>query len=153
MSDVAVTYTLTTPGPDIVFNNGVVPSLTNIYYITNVKGLDGAPLRTPQDDKPQAHGGLGHKFWKGARHIVIEGSYLIQSTHRGVDVQLARNVMDAALFAATESLIQADGTLQWMPAGQASRTLTVRLEQPLETDGVELKTWTFGLFAANPDWT
>lgn len=152
MSDVAVVYTLTTPGPDITFNNGALPSYQDFYFITGIRGLDGAPMRTPQDDKPQAHGGLVHKFWKGARHIVIEGEYLVQSTRVDNTVQTIRNGMDATLFSALEAIIQADGTLAWTPAGQAARSLTVRYEVPLETDGVEQKTFTFGLYAANPDW-
>lgn len=152
MSDIAVHYALTTPGTDITFNDGVIPSFDDLYFITGIRGIDGAPLRTPQDDKPQAHGGLVHNFWKAARHVVIEGEYLVQSTRVDTTVQTIRNQMDADLFAALEAIIQANGTLAWTPLGQGGRSLTVRYEVPLETDGVEQKTFTFGLIAADPDW-
>lgn len=157
MADVSVPYTLTTPANDIEFNNYGFDRFNeaggpNEYYITDIQGLDGAPLRTPVDNAPQTHGGLVHPFFKGPRVITIEGALMIRSTRVGNAVRIIRNAMEADLFTALEAIIDADGTLAWTPAGEGARSLTVRNNLPLEFRGIEVKTFTFGLIAANPDW-
>lgn len=158
MSDIAVVYALTTGAGTIHFNKGIntgsldVPGQDDFLWITAIHGIDGVPMRTPVDDRPQAHGGLAFKFWKTSRHVVIEGVFLVQSSRKDSECQRIRNVMDIALLQALESIIQTPGSLQWTPAGQASRTLDVLYEVPLETDGVEQKTFTFGLIAPTPAW-
>lgn len=154
MSDIAVVYTLVCPGGTIVFNDKEIPSADDFYFLTNLKGLNGAPRRTPQDDQPQGHGGIPHNWWRGARHIPVEGEYVVQSTRIENEIQIIRNELDAALFTAVESITTAaPGTLTWTPAGLTERSLTVLYEVPLEDDGIEQKTFSFGLYAANPDWT
>jgi hypothetical protein len=155
VSDVAVVYTLTTPGGTIVFNNGAdPPSFDDMFYITNIRGLDMGTIRAPQDDLPQDDGGLDHNFFFGPMHPIFEGAYLIQSTRRQTDIQILRNTMNGQLKAALTSILRVAniGTLSWTEAGQGGVSLPVRCEIPLETDGVELKTWTFGLYSsqANP---
>jgi hypothetical protein len=160
MADISVVYTLTTPGPDITFNHTGIDMFNMLggddeYYITNAKGLDMPPLRTPMDNRPQTHGGLVHRFFKGPRHITIEGALMIRSTRIQDSIRTIRNDMEEELRTALESIIDADGTLSWTPqltAGPDPRSLTVRCEIPLEFDGIELKTFLFGLVAANPDW-
>lgn len=152
MADVAVLYSLVTPGPDITFNNGDFPGSDDIYYITEIRGLDGAPIRTPIDNAPQAHGGIVHNFWKGPRVVVITGILLVQSVSTGVGCQTIRNDMEADLRDALDSILQADGTLSWTALGQPAASLLVRNNIPLETDGILPRTFTFGLVAEDPDF-
>ena len=158
MSDIAVVYTLTTSGGTIHFNKGIntgsldVPGQDDFLWITAIHGIDGVPMRTPVDNRPQAHGGLAFNFWQTARPVVIEGVFLVQSSRLDSECQRIRNVMDIALLRALESIIQSTGTLQWTPSGQASRTLDVKYHVQLETDGVEQKIFTFGLIAPTPAW-
>lgn len=130
-------------------------STSDIYYITSIRGLDGAPIRAPVDNAPQAHGGLVHNFWKGPRLFVVDGLILVQSTTIGNSMRIIRNQMEEDLFDALEAVLQADGTWAWTPAGEAGRSLTVRNNVPLETDYSDnntVKTFSFGLIAANPDF-
>lgn len=151
MTDVAVAYTLTTGGGTINFNGGALNDGSDMYYLTNIQGLGQPPIRAPLDNKPQDHGGLIHNFWKGPRHIAFEGAFLIQSTRIQTTIETARNSMFEALEAALDSILQAAGTLAWTPLGSTARTLAVYSEIPLQDDGVELRTFTFGLVAPDPD--
>jgi hypothetical protein len=158
MADIGVAYTLTTPGGTILFNNTGEDDFndpgSNEFYITEADGLDGTRIRAPIDPAPQADGAILHNFWKGERNITITGALIIRTTRVMDSIVAARNVMEASLLAALESILQADGTLAWTPQGQAARSLTVRHHgaPPLEFSGIELKTFVFGLVAANPDW-
>ena len=160
MADVAVPYTLTTPGGTISFNPTGIDKFNMLggpdeYYITRAPGLDGAPIRAPVDNAPQTHGGLVHPFYKGPRRVVVEGFLAIRSTRIQDNVRVIRNEMEEDLRVALESILQANGTLAWtveLAGGPDARSLTVRNEIPLECDGIEQKTFTFGLIAANPDW-
>ena len=157
MADISVPYTLSTPGGTILFNDSGIDQFNMLggpdeYYITDAPGLDGAPLRTPVDNRPQTHGGLVHPFFKGPRRITFEGALMIRSTRIQNSIRIIRNQMEEALIDALESIEDTDGTLAWTPAGLSARLLVVRNEIPVEFRGIELKTFTFGLIAANPDW-
>lgn len=148
-------YTLTTPSGTITFNDGDLHTLDDLYWLADIQGLDGAPVRAQMDNAPQAHGGIIHTFWKGPRHVVMEGSILIQSQPLGANCLTERNAMEEALRVALESILQADGTLAWTPTGQSARSLTVRNDVPLDYSPAEnyaLMSFTFGLVAADPDW-
>lgn len=155
MADLATIYTLTTPGGAISFNNGDLRTLDDLYWIAQIEGLDGAPVRLQTDNAPQSHGGIVHTGWKGPRHITMEGSILIQSVPWGGSCLTERNAMEEALRVALESIIQADGTLAWIPAGQGARSLTVRHDVQLQYTPQEnymIMGFVFGLVAADPDW-
>jgi hypothetical protein len=158
MADIAAVYTLTTPGGTITFNNGDLKDGTDKYWIQNIQGLDGPPLRTPIDNRPQTHGGLVHNFFKGPRHVVFEGVLVTESVgfpSLGDACIQRQNEMEEDLIDALESILQADGTLGWTPLGLAARSLTVRHDVILEFSAIEayaLKQFTFGLVAADPDW-
>lgn len=155
MADLSCTYTLTTPVDTIVFNDGDLHTLDDLYWISDIQGLDGSTIRAQIDNAPQAHGGIVHTFWKAPRHIVIEGAILIQSVPLGAACLPERNAMEAALLYSLDSIIQADGTLAWTPAGLPARTLTVRHDVPLDYSPAEnyaLMGFTFGLVSADPDW-
>lgn len=155
MADEAAVYTLTAPGGTIVFNNGDLHTLDDVYWIQDIQGLDGAPIRAPIDNAPQAHGGILHNFWKGPRHVTINGVILVQSIPLGGACLSIRNDMEEDLRAALDSLLQADGTLAWTPTAMSARSLTVRYDVPVDFTPAEnyaIKAFTFGLVSANPDW-
>jgi hypothetical protein len=158
MADLATTYTLTTGGGTIIFNNGDLRDGTDKYWLQNIQGLDGPGLRTPIDNRPQTDGGLVHDFFKGPRHIVFEGILITESAgwpSFGDECITVQNEMEEDLIDALESIIRADGTLAWMPLGLAARSLAVRHDVTLEFTAIEnyaLKQFTFGLVAADPDW-
>lgn len=151
MADIAATYTLTTPGGTIVFNNGALDQ----YYFTEIDGLDGVTLRTPIDPVPFGDGGIVHDFWEGPRHMTFEGVLLIQSVRIQNSILTIRNSMEEDLRVALASIKRADGTIAWTPLGEGARSLTVRNEIPLATRHIEnylLRSFTFGLVSADPDW-
>jgi hypothetical protein len=156
--DIAVPYTLVTPGDDIAFNDSGIDRFNQYgpdeYYITDIKGLDGAPLRTPIDNRPQTDGGLVHPFFKGPRLITVEGALMIRSTRVQNSIREIRNQMEHDLRAALDTIYNADGTLSWTiqlaDDGPVSYSVTVRNNIPVEYTGIELKTFVFGLVAANP---
>lgn len=154
MPDIASVFTLTTPGTDITFNDGELGrgSLDDMYWITAAPGLppDGAPRRAPVDNRPQTDGGLVHRFLKGPRQIAVEGAIIIQSTTVQDSIRVIRNQMEEALEEALDACYQADATLAWTPAGQSPYSLTVRNNIEVKFEGVEFRTFTFGLIAGTP---
>lgn len=155
MADLSVTYTLTTPGGTIVFNNGDLYTTDDLYWIQTIQGLDGAPIRAPIDNAPQVDGGLVHDFYLGPRHVTMEGVILVQSVSIGGPCLTVRNTLEEALRAALQSITRADGTLAWTPTGGSGRSLTVRNEVPLEYSPAEnyaVMAFTFGIVAADPNW-
>ncbi|HEY1309279.1 MAG TPA: hypothetical protein VGF24_37325 [Vicinamibacterales bacterium] len=156
MADVACPYTLAAPGGTIYFNDGAADQ----YYIQAVHGLDGAPIRAPIDDVPFGDGGLSYNFWKGGRHVSIEGIFLIQTIDCGPGLVTIWNQMEEALRVALESIaatIADTGSLSWTPTGLALRTLgSVRNDVPLDCQpdqNFTVRTFSFGLFSDTPDWT
>lgn len=159
MPDVACPYTLVTPAGTITFNEGPLETYPDQYWIQEIQGLSGAPVRAPIDDMPYGHGALGYNFWEGGRHIVIDGVFLITSERWG-DAQIAiRNSMEEDLRVALRSiaaLATDTGTLTWTPTGAlAPKVLTVRHDVQLECPHDQnylVRNFHFGLFAADPDW-
>lgn len=151
MADVGVQYDLATPVGTVSFNDGTPDQ----FYITEIRGLGAPALRTPQDNVPLGDGGLIHDFWKGPRHIGIEGIFLITSVKIQNSIVIVRNDMEAELTEAVESILRNDGTLSFAPQGEGTRSFTVRYETPLEfthTDNYTVLAFSFGLVAGEPDW-
>lgn len=158
MADLSAIYTLTTPGGVIIFNDGELRDGQDKYWLSNIQGLDGSNIRAPIDNVPFGDGGIVHDFWKGPRHVLIEGTFVHESVGfpgSGNACRQKRNEMEETLRAALESILRDDGTLAWTPLGLAARSLTVRhdvtFEAP-ETENYTLKTFTFGLVAADPEF-
>lgn len=156
MADVACPYTLATlSGGTIFFNDGSADQ----FYIQGITGLGTAPVRAPIDDVPYGDGSIGHNFWKGGRHITFEGVFLVTSVDCGAVQVGIWNDMEEALRVALESIaaLTTDiGSLVWTPTGAlATNTLVVRHDVPLECppdQNFTVRNFTFGLFAADPDW-
>jgi hypothetical protein len=148
MSEINAPATLTTPAGTVSFNPASPTS--NYYFLTNVDGLDQAPVRATVDDKPQADGGILYTSLRGARHITIEGLVVSAS---GVS---NRGTMCDALLAALDSIVDADGSWAWTPSGQTEHALTVRGDVAVKYSGGGgggPKSFIFGLVAADPTIT
>jgi hypothetical protein len=158
VADLTVHYTLSTPGGTIVFNDGTLKNnLDDVYWIQTLHGLDGAPLRTPFNRKAFGNGGRRNRWWKDVRRPIFDGAILIQSVPLGGACQELLNGMEDALRVACDSIGEGDdeGTLSWTPLGGSLRTLTVSCEVPVDFQPIEdyaLRSFSFGLFAGNPDW-
>lgn len=151
MADIGVAFTLTADGGTVVFNDGSADQL----YLNEIGGLGGAPIRAPIDDVPFGDGGIVHDFWKGPRHIVADGVFLVTSTRNQDAIVAIRNGFEEDLRVALESCMAADATFAWTPQGEAARTLTVRHDVQLDFGHEQnylLSTFHFGLVAADPDW-
>ena len=157
MPDLACPYVLTTPAGTITFNDGG----TDQFYIQDFPtGLAGAPIRAPIDEVGFGYGSEWYNWWKSGRHIAIEGVFLVQSVAFCSPAQVAVwNELEEELRVALDSISTietATATLVWRPSGQTQRTLVVRNDIPLECppdQGYLVRTFTFGLFAAEPVWT
>ncbi len=154
MADVGVTYTLTTGGPTITFNNGVDPfDGTDKYYITEIRGLESPTLRTPHDPVPLGDGSLIHDFWYGETQILVEGIILVGSTAIEDDIVVIRNQMTQDLKDSLNSILRADGTLAFTPQGQGAQSIIVRYNVGLEAphaDNYHSLQFSFGLIAGQP---
>lgn len=148
MADVAVQYVLATPGGTLTFNDGAEDE----YYLTDVQGIDAAPLRNPTDDAPQMDGAIVHDRFDSGMRPVLAGILMIRSTRIQVDVQTIRNQMELFLIEALRSIKIADGTLSWTPLGGSAQSLTVRIDVPLDIQYIDNylnKQFTFGLISAS----
>lgn len=158
MADYSCTYTLTTPGGTIVFNDGQLGggSKDDLFWISNTQGLDGPTLRVPVDDVPFGHGGIVHRSWKGPRHPILEGSLVVQSVPFGSGgCQAILNEMEEDLNAALDSILApTSGTLAWTPAGGSPKSLTVFYEVALDIEpenGYVTRAFNFGLVSESAD--
>jgi hypothetical protein len=146
LAEYSLVYTLVTPGGTVLFNSGA-----DQFYLSNIEGLDGAPIRAPIDNRPQAHGGLVHRFLLGPRHITFDGVLHITSTGTEAGYLAARNTLVTNLQNALNSIYAADGTLSWTPSGGSQRNLRVRHDEALQIRGGWQKSFVFGLVAADPN--
>jgi hypothetical protein len=155
MADVGVVYTLTTPGPDIVFNQFTEPFTGHDqFYITEIRGLEAPAIRAPTDPVPLGDGNLIHPFYYGATHITIEGVILVDSTQVCNSQVVIRNSMTASLKSALNSILRADGTLTFTPQGSGGQTINgLRYEVPLSvphTSDYRALEFSFGLVTGTP---
>lgn len=154
MADLIVEYLLTTPGPDITFNDGTLGDGVDKYWLDGIRGLDGPSIRAPVDPVPFGDGGIVYTFWKGPRRVLFEGMLLLDPPTL-VNCQLRRNNLAFNLQSALASIIAANGTLTWTPTGGAGESLTVRNEIPLEityTDNFLVSRFSFGLISESADY-
>ena len=102
LAEFSLPYVLSTPGGTITFNSGA-----DTYYLQNVTGLDGAPIRAPIDNRPQAHGGLVHRALLGPRHITFDGMLLVTSA--GDEAGYVGGAADAGAEPAERAAVAAAG--------------------------------------------
>ena len=155
MADITTTYTLTTPGPDIVFNSGTLGDGVDKYWLNSIQGLDGPAIRAPVDLVPFGDGGIVHTFRLGPRRIIFDGMYLIESSTSQGQCQILRNNLHFNLLSALASIVTVAGTLAWTAAGQSALSIPVYNEVGLTapyTDNFTVQNFSFGLVSedANP---
>jgi hypothetical protein len=149
VADLSVEYTLTTPGPDITFNDGTLGDGQDKYWITAIQGLDGPDIRAPVDPVPFGDGGLVHTFWLGPRRVIFDGMILLDPPTLE-DCQLRRNNLAFELQNALLSIVNTAGTLAWTPVGQAAQSLPVFNEVKLNitySDNYLVSNFSFGLIS------
>jgi hypothetical protein len=146
MADICDIYTLA----GLTFN-AAAPADT--YVISEITGLDGAPIRAPVDDRPQTDGGIVFPNFLGPRRITFEGFFGVRSVDYGADPSgyvVALNTLEAAMLTALEGIRNSDGTLAW-----TGSSITVRHDSPCLTSQGQRgsafeRRFIFGLVAANP---
>lgn len=149
--DIASTYTLVSTGGTAVFNGGDVGDGTDIYYLTNIVGLDVADIRAPQFLTPLAHGGYKPVKWlEHPLHPRFEGVLLVQSVASGNGCRQRRNEMWHHLKNVLRAMYDSPGTLTWNEPGVGSFSLSVFYEQPLAqfySPGYTVMGFSFGLYS------
>lgn len=141
MSEYGAPVTFTFPSSTLSFNPAAGG---DGFYLTNVTGLDQAPLRITQEDKAQTDGANLHPSFRGARHITVEGYVLPVAGS-------TRNAACDDLVEALEAIENADGTWAWTQTGDSGpRSVTVRCDVPVTFSGSLPKSFIFGLVAADP---
>lgn len=151
--DIASTYVLTPPAASpVTFNSGVIGDGTDIFFLTNIAGLDVADLRTPQFKKPLTDGGYKPVPWlEDPLHPRFEGAFLIQTIQPGNDCRELRNTMYHQLrdcLRACRGVTPA--MLEWSEPGIGDLALEVSYEVRLNHGfdaGYSVMTFTFGLFS------
>lgn len=156
MPDLACPYELVTPAGTITFNDGSEDQ----FYIQTISGLSGAPISAPIDDAAFTDGSLSFNWWLRGRLVTVEGVFFVQSQPScSPALVTVWNQMEEDLRAALESTVPDEttaATLTWTPLGQTQRQLSVRNNVPLECPPDQnflVRTFSFGLFADNPDWS
>jgi len=151
--DIASVYTLTPPaGSPIIFNSGVLHDGTDIYFLTDIKGLDSADLRVPQFLKPRDDGGYKPASWhEEPLHPRFQGAFVIQTKPPGADCREERNAMYHALKTCLRACRgTSPGELSWNEPGIGDFELEVFYEVRLDHGfdaGYFVMTFTFGLFS------
>ncbi len=177
--DIGIPMTILTPNKEIVFNDlsgdavGLAGTATptwpaglpagNGYTISYIAGGDAAQVRNPVDNRPHAHGGIVHRFRRGAKVMTIQGLVVATSP-------TYRTLLDDALHDHLTQILQtdsfeddnADARLFWTPAGKATRFQAVHLYEALSILGTAgspggggvnaaPKQFSFGLVSGRPE--
>lgn len=150
--DVASVYTLTPPtGSPVVLNDGVIGDGTDVFFLTNVTGLDSPDIRTPQFKRPRAHGGSKPVPWlEEPLHPRFEGAFLTQSVSSGQACRQRRNEMWHQLKTALRACYDTPGELAWNEPGIGNLELAVHYEVALAHGfdaGFLVMTFSFGLYS------
>lgn len=104
----------------LAFNDWANERANGLLMVDEVSGLDAATLRAPVDNRPQRDGLIVHPFYDGGRVFMVTGRVLPTSLANGI-------IMHDRIRALTNSIKRADGRFTFTPTGQATRFLTVRL--------------------------
>jgi hypothetical protein len=127
--------TLTTPGPDITFND------SSGYYLDPGACSWSPDLRRTVDDAPRADGAIIFPILKGAGHLRLGGK-LVPSDGTAA----TRDSMADTLQAACDAILTANGSYSHPTRG----AITVRCEVYPGFSGAYLKDFLLVLIAADP---
>lgn len=152
MADLATTYTLTSSGGSVVFNDGDIGTTTDLYWIDAIHGLDEGQIRATGEDLPFGDGGLQHKNWFGPMHPVFDGRLIIQSGLTNCQSKL--DDLEEDLRAVLRPMIRSPyGTLAFTKKNGTSVSLTVQYEVTLDcqpADDYHNRSFNFGLYTPDP---
>jgi hypothetical protein len=150
--DQTTLYTLTPPvGAAVVFNNGTLGhgSRDDMYYLSDVQGLDSADIRAPRFKQPLAHGARQPvPFLEDGLEPRFEGMFVIQSVYSGNAIRAKRMQMYDDLKTCLRNCLAADGTLTWTESGVGARSLAVRYQVRLAhtwSDEFQTMLFAFGM--------
>ena len=150
MPDQTTLHTLTPPvGSAVVFNDGDIrDQVSDIYYITDIQGLDTADLRLPRFPAPVTNGARLLPGYEHGLEPRVEGAFIIQSVSTGNAIRARRMEMYAALKTALRACVQDPGTWTWTESGVGAMSLSVQYQVKLAHSwdaGYQLMLFTFGL--------
>jgi hypothetical protein len=131
--EVGIPYSLETPRGTLYFNgfdqDGVDGYVKPYYRLHEVEGLDGAALRTPNEERPQRDGLIAFPFLRGGRFPALVGVI--------VPTTLAeRREMEDTLRGHMAAMLNVDGTLRWRPRAAHYRWGTVYSSAAVITNAV-----------------
>lgn len=145
MAETGISYRLTTPAGQVVFND---PTIGPPYYrLQRVTGMDGGTMRVNVEDVPMRDLGIVFDAFEGPAYPVLEGVITAADP-------APRQLKEDFLRTCLDSLKRADGTLDWLPSGQATRRQrTVRIAERIDIpgeSGTVLKRFLIPLVAKDP---
>lgn len=127
--EIGAKYTLTGPdGTVAVFNDPTDPNYVGV--LSEVTGLDSAPVRESADDLVQTDGGWHGDFWYSRRPITLSGTVYGHSdaASRALRIDRMRTASNA---------MRGDAILSWQnnAVGSVPMQTWVRRQQPLRISG------------------
>lgn len=143
---------LSTSAGTITFNTRLAAE----YFIKSIDGEDGIPVRAPFDNVPHGDGGIPHDFWDEPRHITVKGVITLDPLLTAVQQVTQRNQMEDTLIAVCRGARRVSDTGMWQRerTGMSDQQVSVQVDfQPVFTEEPDGKNFTFGMVAADPDWT
>jgi hypothetical protein len=120
--DTGIPQYLQTPAGTLFFN--VYPD-DDLFMVQEIHGLDMPEIRNPIDNRPQRDGGILHPFFRGKRVFTIGGLIIASSPE-------AMTQLQDDLRGFTDSITNSDGIYGWVPPGQSTRVMIVRLYEAVE---------------------
>lgn len=105
------------------------------FTISTLAGWwDGAPMRTPTQDRPQADGSFGaFKNWRSARTITVEGSYVGATMADTYDAMTRLSALQASGVPSTFRVNEPNGSKQSVVALALAPQMPTQLFSPFFT--------------------
>jgi hypothetical protein len=143
-----VPFTLVTPAGNITFNAG-----GDGFYLSDIQGLDGAPLRKSSDPLPQTDASLVRRGVRSGKTVTLRGQILANggfTVRRGLEDTL-RGYLDR-LVRPTAAELVSSCRLRYTPSGYSDERMldAVELLEPVKITGTLLKEFEFTLASPYP---
>jgi hypothetical protein len=110
--EVGIPYSLETPRGTLYFNgfdqDAIFGYVQPYYRLSEVEGLDGAALRTPNEERPQRDGLIAFPFLQGGRFPALVGVIVPRTLAE-------RREMEDTLRGHMAAMLNVDGVLRWRP--------------------------------------
>jgi hypothetical protein len=139
---------LVTPAGNLTFNG-----TGDGFYLTDVQGLDGAPLRKSSDPLPQTDASLVRRGVRSGKTVTLRGYILANggfTVRRGLE-DMMRGYLDR-LVSPTAAEVVSQCRLRYLPSGYGDQRMldAVELLQPVNITGTFLKEFEFTLASPYP---